>query len=98
MRYASGGESARAHGVATLKECNSLYHNAQQFEMKMWQNRDLLALSSLARRSITHPPSYSTTSIVPHEYISALLVGRDSSVGIATRYGLDGPGIGTRWR
>jgi hypothetical protein len=24
-------------------------------------------------------------------------VGRDSSVGIATRYGLDGPGIGSRW-
>jgi len=22
---------------------------------------------------------------------------RDSSVGIATRYGLDGPGIGSRW-
>jgi hypothetical protein len=25
------------------------------------------------------------------------LVGRDSSVGIATRYGLDGPGIESRW-
>ena len=25
-------------------------------------------------------------------------VGRDSSVGIATRYGLDGPGIQSRWR
>ena len=24
-------------------------------------------------------------------------VGRDSSVGIATRYGLDGPGIKSRW-
>jgi len=24
-------------------------------------------------------------------------VGRDSSVGIATRYWLDGPGIGFRW-
>ena len=24
-------------------------------------------------------------------------VGRDSSVGIATRYGLDGPGIEFRW-
>ena len=23
--------------------------------------------------------------------------GRDSSVGIATRYGLDGPGIDSRW-
>ena len=26
-----------------------------------------------------------------------LLCGRDSSVDIATRYGLDGPGIGSRW-
>ena len=24
--------------------------------------------------------------------------GRDSSVGIATRYGLDGPGIESRWK
>ena len=27
-----------------------------------------------------------------------LTMGRDSSVGIATRYGLDGPGIESRWR
>jgi hypothetical protein len=26
------------------------------------------------------------------------MVGRDSSVGIATRYGLDGTGIESRWR
>ena len=24
-------------------------------------------------------------------------VGRDSAVGIATRYGLDGPGVKSRW-
>ena len=29
--------------------------------------------------------------------LSVFLVGRDSSVGIATRYGLDGPGIESRW-
>ena len=28
----------------------------------------------------------------------AVRVGRDSSVGIVTRYGLDGPGIESRWR
>jgi hypothetical protein len=27
-----------------------------------------------------------------------VIVGRDSSVGIATRYGMDGPGIESRWR
>ena len=29
--------------------------------------------------------------------IRFLYVGRDSSVGIATRHGLDGPGIESRW-
>ena len=29
--------------------------------------------------------------------LSYLKVGRDSSVGIATRYGLDGPGTESRW-
>jgi hypothetical protein len=29
--------------------------------------------------------------------ISLLLVGRDNVVGIASRYGLDGKGIETRW-
>jgi hypothetical protein len=26
-----------------------------------------------------------------------IILGRDSVVGIATRYGLDGPGIESRW-
>jgi hypothetical protein len=30
-------------------------------------------------------------------YYYCCVVGRDSSVGIATLYGLDGPGIETRW-
>jgi hypothetical protein len=30
--------------------------------------------------------------------VSAYHLGRDSSVGIATRYGLHGPGIESRWR
>ena len=29
--------------------------------------------------------------------ISFTIIGLDSSVGIATRYGLDGPGIESRW-
>ena len=29
--------------------------------------------------------------------VPAITPGRDSSVGIATRYGLDGPGIESRW-
>jgi hypothetical protein len=30
-------------------------------------------------------------------YVPASKVGRDSAVGIATRYGLDGPGIESHW-
>ena len=30
-------------------------------------------------------------------FFCIFIVGRDSSVGIATRYGLDGPGIEARW-
>ena len=30
-------------------------------------------------------------------YVNVYLVGRNSTVGIATRYGLDGPGIESRW-
>ena len=32
------------------------------------------------------------------QFVYASVRGRDSSVGIATRYGLDGPGIESRWR
>jgi len=48
-------------------------------------------------------PEYRAKSLsqiyVLHIYYIAynFLVGRDSSVGIATGYGLDGPGIEFRW-
>jgi hypothetical protein len=29
--------------------------------------------------------------------VSITIVGRDRVVGVATRYGLDGPGIDSRW-
>jgi hypothetical protein len=47
--------------------------------------------------------SYRTYALIVtagFEFLTALSkkkVGRDSSVGIATRYGLDGPGIESRW-
>jgi hypothetical protein len=31
-------------------------------------------------------------------YVCIYIVGGDSSVGIATRYGLDDPGIKSQWR
>ena len=39
----------------------------------------------------------SGSSSNPFEFLNDLYVGRDSSVGIATRYGLDGPGIESQW-
>ena len=38
-------------------------------------------------------PSDTATNVI----ITMTVGGRDSSVGIATRYGLDGPGIESRW-
>ena len=38
--------------------------------------------------SVDPSASHRVIKVIPH-----LSVGRDSSVGIATRYGLDGPGI-----
>ena len=37
-----------------------------------------------------------TTTIMNH--FNTIRVGRDSAVGIATRYGLEGPKIESRWR
>jgi hypothetical protein len=41
--------------------------------------------------------TWSETVIVYYIFICKTYVGRDSVVGIATRYGLGGPGIGSRW-
>jgi len=38
-----------------------------------------------------------STSGVLYMVNNSLGMGRDSSVGMATRYGLDGPGIESRW-
>ena len=47
------------------------------------------------RISSERGPMSSNKFIHTYTYITG--VGRDSSVGIATRYGLDGPGIESRW-
>jgi len=38
-----------------------------------------------------------TTTTTTTTNTTTTIVGRDSSVGIATRYGLDGPGIESVW-
>jgi hypothetical protein len=46
--------------------------------------------------TFTHTPHTNTFSHIPHIHIFTH-VGSDSVVGIATRYGMDGPRIETRW-
>jgi hypothetical protein len=40
---------------------------------------------------------YFVYKLLKNEFSMAKMMGRDSSVGIATGYGLDGPGIKSRW-
>jgi hypothetical protein len=45
-------------------------------------------------------PSADVVISIPYTFTTftpKFITGRDSSVGIATRYGLDGPGIESRW-
>jgi hypothetical protein len=56
-------------------------------------------INYIARR--TNPPKKKCeTKQIENNFAvgAATPVGRDSVVGIATRYGLDGPGIEPRWR
>ena len=53
--------------------------------------------SEVLRRTAQKFRNINTTMNYTFSILSYLKVGRDSSVGIATRYGLVGPGIETRW-
>ena len=48
----------------------------------------------------THPRVFSRCEqgTLPLYFTICIFVGRDSSVDIVTRYGLDGPGIESRWK
>ena len=56
-----------------------------------WHHWDLFLPSGATLYFITH------CAIILHVKYTFALVGRDNSVGIATRYWLDGPGIESRW-
>jgi hypothetical protein len=43
------------------------------------------------------PVTYTACILILTNATANNITGRDSSVGIATGYGLDGPGIGSRW-
>ena len=61
----------------------------------------VLILQFLYNSTCFERPFRSSSGVYDLLYSAALYKpcrGRDSSVGIATRYGLDGPGIESRWR
>jgi hypothetical protein len=73
------------------------FHNFFEIHLvKMWE--DIILFDSLHDSSIG--PLHLTPFSAALASISVCFesgVGRDSAVGIATRYGLDGPGIESRW-
>jgi hypothetical protein len=52
------------------------------------------------RLQLIAPQRDIAVSLITYSFMHGLFndVGLDSSVGIGTRYGLDGPGIESRWR
>ena len=49
------------------------------------------------RETKREPKGKECNTVVVIVIIVVVVVGRDSSVGVATRYGLDGPGIESWW-
>jgi hypothetical protein len=56
-----------------------------------------LGVEPFAGCCLAHPYKHPNSFCVAICPAYVRVVGRDSSVGIATRYGLDGPGIESRW-
>jgi hypothetical protein len=56
-------------------------------------------VDTVALRQVFIPLSIIPPILLKHIYLNTVIImGHDSSVGIATRYRLDGPGIESRWR
>jgi hypothetical protein len=82
----------------TTSYTSSVYIRLLRFKQSslVERSRKILNNSSLrTRRYFLFPNSDQPKIILPT--CRADMGGRDSSVGIATRYGLDGPGIESRW-
>ena len=75
--------------VETLWEigCNSLTRGGEEvgWEMTLWKDLTTLVPTQDNHRNVNQPGP------------PGLYVGRDNSVGIATRYGLEVQGIESRW-
>ena len=69
--------------------------HSRVFDALMWPRRDGLH-SGRELTSYTYQTLLKLIPVGKEKNIEG--AGRDSSVGTATRYGLDGPGIDSRWR
>jgi hypothetical protein len=79
------------YGVVSKRMTGEMIHNGSRSRMwpKLLQCIDINKLKTLFK--ITRKMRKEIKCNI------AIYVGRDSPVGIATRYGLDGPGIKCRW-
>ena len=69
----------------------------EKFDVKLLKRREIVTVINLGRNicTIFSLIWYSRQNI--YAGLIVLKSGRDSSVGIATRYGLDAPAIESRW-
>ena len=71
--------------------------------VRLLDNKVFYARISFTKKMSSQPKFYKYLIVILLKYVHKFLslpstsVGRDSSVDIATRYGLDGPGIESRW-
>jgi hypothetical protein len=56
-----------------------------------------LCFSHNVRHQVSHPNKTTSKTVLPYILIFIFSGGPGSVVGIATAYGLDGPGIESRW-
>ena len=78
--------------ITSTRTCNS-YTKFHSTIINVWSSRGFGQFRS-AYLALSLAQAFSTARI---GYVSWYFVGRDSSVGISTRYRLDGPAIESRW-
>jgi hypothetical protein len=72
---------------------------AFSYAFNRWQHflYDTCQITGWRRNSALGPLRKYFVKFLAYDLFGFCFMGRDSLVGVATRYGLDGPGIGSRW-
>ena len=82
-----------SHGRRNIGKCDLFVRDGQTCHML----KNASPCYNIACRWHLHYVPVTVVKILPLIYGQCKHVGRDSSVGIATSYGLDGPGIESLW-